>query len=58
MTTTEKFAIRQDPSNKNNWGILWESHGTEGGYTSASAARKSALSQNGSEADESQIWDW
>jgi hypothetical protein len=60
MTTTEKFAIRQDPSNSTNWGILWENSGTEGGYTSEAVARKSALAQSGTEADqfESQTWEW
>lgn len=57
---TEKFAIKQDPSNSSNWGIIWETSGTEGGYTSEAAARKSALAQNGTEveASESQTWDW
>ena len=60
MTTTEKFAIRQDQSISTNWGIIWENSGTEGGYTSEAAARKSALAQNGIEAaaDESKTWDW
>ena len=60
MTTTEKFAIRQDPSNSSNWGIIWETSGTEGGYTSEDAARKSALKQNGTEAatEETKIWNW
>jgi len=47
---TEKFAIRQDPSIETNWGIVWETSGTEGGYTSEDAARKSALQQSGIEA--------
>ena len=60
MKTTEKFAIRQDKSNPTNWGIIWENSGTEGGYTSEAAARKSALAQSGTEADrsESQTWNW
>ncbi len=59
-TTAEKFAIRQDPGNSTNWGILWENSGTEGGYTSEVSARKSALDQNGTEAesDESKTWNW
>lgn len=57
---TEKFAIKQDPSNGINFAIVWEVSGTEGGFTSESAARKSALAQNGTEVDasESQTWDW
>jgi hypothetical protein len=60
MPTTEKFAIRQDPSDSTNWGIIWENNGTEGGFTSEAAARKSAVAQNGTEAEasESQTWDW
>lgn len=60
MTTTEKFAIRQDPSNSTNWGIIWENSGTEGGYTSEEGARKSALKQNGTEAEteETKTWNW
>jgi len=60
MTTTDKFAIRQDPSDSSNWGIIWEQTGTEVGYTCEADARKSALDQNGTEADasESQTWDW
>lgn len=56
----EKFAIKQDPNNKNNFGIVWETSGTEAGFTSEPAARKSALAQNGTEAeaDESQTWEW
>ena len=58
--TTEKFAVVQDPSNSTNWGIIWEKHGTEGGYTSEAAARESALGQNGTEADlaESKTWNF
>ena len=57
---TEKFAIKQDPENSTNWGIIWEKNGTEGGYTSEDAARKSALNQNGieAEAQEAQAWEW
>ena len=59
MTTTEKFAIRQDPSNPGNWGIVWETSGTEGGFTSEAAARKAAIQQNGTEAGtESATWEW
>lgn len=56
----EKFAIKQDPSIETNWGIVWEHSGTEGGYTSESAARKSAVSQGGVEAktDETKTWQW
>jgi hypothetical protein len=57
---TEKFAIRQDPSIASNWGIVWETSGTEGGYTCEDAARKGALQQGGIEAatDEAQTWEW
>lgn len=56
----EKFAIRQDPNIPNNWGILWDNHGVEGGFTSEEAARSSAIKQDGVEADpsESRTWDW
>lgn len=58
--TKEQFAIKQDPSNPRNFGIVWEQSGTEGGFTSEAAARKSALAQGGLEAaaEESQTWDW
>lgn len=56
----EKFAIMQDPNNPTNWGIVWEQSGTEGGFTSESAARASARDQSGVEvdADESMTWEW
>ena len=60
MKTPETFAIQQDPSNPENYGILWETSGTEGGYTSAHEARKSAVAQGGKEASDTdaQTWSW
>ena len=57
---TEKFAVRQDPSDTKNWGIIWEYSGTEGGFTSENAARTAAIKQSGSEVDseESKTWHW
>jgi hypothetical protein len=56
----EKFAVKQDPSNSSNWGIIWETGGTEGGFTSEDAARRAAVGQGGAEADpdESATWEW
>jgi hypothetical protein len=58
--TSEKFAIVQDPSNSTNWGIVWETSGTQGGFNSEEAARKDALKQDGIEAsaDEATGWEW
>lgn len=62
--TTEKYTVRQDPSNPQNWGIIWEESGTEGGFTSEAAARAAAERQSGAEAeaeaeaDEAQTWEW
>lgn len=57
---SEKFAILQDPNNSTNWGIIWETSGTQGGFTSEEAARKDALKQGGIEAsaDEATGWEW
>ena len=57
---SEKFAIKQDPSHSDNFGIVWEKSGTEGGFLSEEEARRSALRQGGKEVHwrESQTWNW
>ena len=57
---SEKFTILKDPNNSTNWGIIWETSGTQGGFTSEAAARKDALKQDGIEAtaDEATGWEW
>ena len=63
MKMTEKFCIKvkEYPNTyPENWGIVWETSGTEGGFTSEEAARKAARAQGGKEiaSDESQTWSW
>ena len=57
---TEKYVIMQDPNTPGNWGIVWDTSGTEGGFRSQDAARKAAIKQDGSEVDagESCTWSW
>ena len=57
---TEKYAIKQDPGNPDNWGIVWEWSGTQGGFASEDAARANADKQGGEPAssDEAQVWGW